>query len=175
MKNTVFKTVVGLLCLFSVQLQAQQIEGKLTLNNKEKTTLELVSKSAVQLFKEFKQNKYKIGFNFREEGFKKNLEGELVIFFDFKTVVKKDGKTIRRIKRHMPVPYFPGEMFLPAEAFDFISVLAVTSWDDMEKRVFVPQEKLGIMKSGKYEVELSAIPRDVEGEIAPVTFEFVVR
>ncbi|CAL2091155.1 hypothetical protein [Tenacibaculum sp. 190524A05c] len=167
--------IVLLVFLISIQLKAQEINGGLLLNNNKEIMLSLESKSAVDLFKQFKVNTYKIGFNFKADGLKKNEEGEFVVFFDFMTVVKKDGRTIRKVRRHIPMPYFPGEMFLPAEAFDFIGVLSVTSWDDMEKRTFVPQQKSGILKSGKYEVQLSAIPRDVKGKIDPVTFGFVVK
>ncbi|MCH2034458.1 MAG: hypothetical protein MK202_13185 [Tenacibaculum sp.] len=166
---------VLMICFLSISLSAQHIKGELNINKRQKMTLELTSKSAVNLFKEFKQEKYKIGFNFQAEELNKNAEGEFVVFFDFLTVVKKDGRTIRKVKRHIPVPYFPGEMFLPAEAFDFIGILSVTSWDDMVKKTFVGQEKLGILKAGKYEVELGVVPRDVKGEIAPVTFGFVVK
>jgi len=171
----IFKIFLLGMVLFVQQTKAQQIKGQLTINNKETTRLELSSASAVHLFKNFKEGKYKIGFNFKADELQKNSEGEFIVFFDFKTVIKKDGKVLRRIKRHMPVPFFPGEMFLPAEAFDFISVLSVTSWDDMVKKTFVSQEKSGIMKSGNYEIELSVVPKDVEAEVTPVTFGFSVR
>ena len=65
---------------------------------------------------------------------------------------------------------FPGE-YIPVEAFDFIGALAITSWDDMEKK----PDFLGVMSEGKYQIQLSIKPIDIKGEIEPVSFNFVLR
>ena len=48
------KYIALLVLISSLSLQAQYVEGQLTLNGKTKTELKLESNSAVQLFKEFK-------------------------------------------------------------------------------------------------------------------------
>jgi len=69
------------------------------------------------------------------------------------------------------MPYFPGEMRLPAEAFDFASLLVVTSWDDTERK----PDLLGVMLEGEYAIKLSVKPVNAKGMAEPVTINFALR
>lgn len=165
--------------LISFSIRAQSVQGRLTLNGKSKTSLKLESNSAVQLFKDFKTGKYQLQFSFDGKDLVKNLDKETIVFFNFRTVVKKDGKLVKNVIRKHPIPYFPGDMSIPSEAFDFVSVLAITSWDDMQgdSKETVPtlNELLGLMPEGNYSVQLFAEPIEVKGKIAPVEFNFYGR
>ncbi|MGD1947253.1 MAG: hypothetical protein ACFB0A_13560 [Croceivirga sp.] len=168
----IFKTTFILLgCV--IMANAQSIEGKLTLNGKTKTSLELKSNSAVNLFKEFKTGKYQLKFNFKGKELVKNVYKEEIVFFNFKTVVKRDGKLVKNVIRKQPIPYFPGDMGIPAEAFDFIGLLAV---DPEEEEVQMLKEgTIGLMFPGEYSIELYAEPVCTKGKINPVIFSFTVR
>ncbi|MFD2588895.1 hypothetical protein ACFSQJ_18360 [Croceitalea marina] len=165
--------IIALISSFSVT--AQSVSGKLTLNEKSKTELKLETNSAVQLFKEFKTGKYQLKFSFDGKELPNNIYKEKIIFFEFITSIKKDGKLVKNVIRKQPIPYFPGEMFLPAEAFDFIGVLAGA--DEEASATVVPalNELLGTMPKGNYTVELSVKPLGVKGEIKPVEFSFLLR
>ncbi|MEM6687737.1 MAG: hypothetical protein AAF617_18315 [Bacteroidota bacterium] len=151
-------------------INAQSVKGKLLLNKKSEAGIELTSSSAVQLFKEFKTGKYQLQFMYDGEGLSKNKHEEEVVFFSFATVVKKDGKIIQKMMRQQPIPYFPGDMLLPAEAFDFIGILASSNDTKSSK-----SRNTGIMSAGRYTVELSVAPLGVRGNIEPVVFDFVVK
>ncbi len=119
------RTIIALLLLSTVfTIHAQTIKGKLTLNGKPKSELNLETNSAVQLFKEFKTGKYQLKFSFDGKDLPTNIYKEQIVFFEFKTEVFRDGKLVKNIIRKQPIPYFPGEMNIPAEAFDFVSILA---------------------------------------------------
>jgi len=159
--------------IFTISLlsytSAQSVSGKLTLNGKTETKLELKTNAVVQLFKEFKTGKYQLKFNFESKGIPKNINKETIVLFQFKTEIYKDGKLVKNLTRKQPIPYFPGEMFLPAEAFDFIGLLMVTAWDDMDKK----PKYFGIMPKGYYKVKLYVNPIGFKGEIAPIEFGFI--
>ncbi|MEM6514714.1 MAG: hypothetical protein AAF688_00910 [Bacteroidota bacterium] len=153
---------------FLVTLNAQSVKGSLTLNGKTNTELKLETNSAVQLFKDFKTGKYKLGFNFKADGVKPNIYKETIVFFDFTTVIKRDGKVVKKMTRKQPIPYFPGDMGLPAEAFDFAGLLA----SDPEEEEL---QMIGTMPDGKYSVALMVNPMGIKGEIQPVEFTFTLR
>ncbi|XLS29144.1 hypothetical protein ACJD0Z_18345 [Flavobacteriaceae bacterium M23B6Z8] len=166
MKNII---ISFFLSIFYVGIQAQEISGSVTLNGKTKAELSLESNSAVQLFKEFKEGKYKLGFEFEAFGLPQNIYGEKIVFFNFRTIVKKDGKVIKETIREAPLPYFPGDMFLAAESFDFIPVLA--SIDQMAGS----EEGYGTMPEGNYQIQLIAKPVGFKGTINPLNIYFVLR
>ncbi|NQZ42984.1 MAG: hypothetical protein HRT65_01650 [Flavobacteriaceae bacterium] len=165
-----------LVCLLisCISAQAQYVEGKLTLNGKSKTSLELDSNSAVRLFKEFNSGKYRLQLSFDEKDLVKNLNKEAIIFFNFRTVVKKDGKLVKNVIRKYPIPYFPGEYSIPAEAFDFVGLLAS---DPQEEEVLqmMKEGTHGLIQAGEYSIELTVLPIGIKGKIAPVTFNFYGR
>ncbi|PQJ14735.1 hypothetical protein [Aureicoccus marinus] len=191
------KYLLLLLGIAALQINAQTVEGKLTLNGKSKTTLELESNSAVELFKAFKEKKYQLRFVYEADNveglYAKNKE-KMVIFFNVVTTVKRDGKLVKNVIRKQPIPYFPGDMFLPAEAFDFVSVLSMVSQNEKDTNSFLPafNEQLdgmegekemqilkegmpGYMQPGSYTIELSMQPVGYKGRINPVVFNFILR
>lgn len=162
-------TFILTFCLCSL-INAQNVKGKLTLNGKSQTKLELTSNSAVALFKEFKQGKYKLQFFFEAKDIPKNMYKETIIFFDFITVIKKNGKLVKNIQRKQPIPYFAGEMFIPAEAFDFIGALATLN--EEEQATLIKKGYQGTMPKGKYSVQLNIKPVGFKGETASLEFGF---
>lgn len=164
--------ILVLLCVVSLYTYSQSVEGQLTLNGKSQTNVELKSSSAVQLFKEFKTGKHQLGFSFKGSNLKQNANKEEVVFFEFITIVKKDNQLLKKHLRKQPIPYFPGEMNVPAEAFDFISILANTN--QLEMSQLMKKDQIGLMPSGTYQVELIVKPVGVKGSIKPLIFEFKI-
>ncbi|MGB3607762.1 hypothetical protein [Psychroserpens sp.] len=160
--------------IFSLSVNAQSVKGALTLNGSSENELQLKSNSAVQLFKDFKTGKYKLGFEFKSDGLPLNSQKETIVFFDFITIVKKDGKLVKNVQRKQPIPYFPGDMGLPAEAFDFIGVLASSFSGKESVKERMTKGSQGIMPEGKYDVQLIIKPVGYKGEIAPLEFSFKV-
>ncbi|WP_282043834.1 hypothetical protein [Winogradskyella flava] len=158
----ILKTLL-LLIVFSSFCNAQSVSGKLTLNGKSETELKLESNSAVQLFKEFKTGKYQLKFGFKGKEIPTNIYKEKIVFFEFITTIKKDGELVKNVVRKQPIPYFPGEMFIPAEAFDFIAILASISKEKGNQ---------GVMPSGKYSIRLTLKSVDFKGAVEPVEFSF---
>lgn len=112
----------------------------------------------VQLFKSFKENKYKIGFSFKGSG----LGKDDIVLFDMKTTVKKNGKVIGTSTRP-GWPWIPGDMFMPAEAFDFIPMLQ----KDASRTTGSKMNKM----TGSYEIILEmkvSAGQDISGSISPV-------
>lgn len=159
---------ITLLIAFSLISNAQSVKGKLTLNGKYNSELKLESNSAVQLFKEFKTGKYKLGFSFDADGVEPNIYKETIVFFEFITKIKKDGKLVKNVIRKQPIPYFPGDMDLPAEAFDFIGLMADNSTNKEQMNM------AGTIPEGNYTIELSVKPVDYKGKIKPVEFSFAL-
>ncbi len=152
--------------LFVFCANAQKVEGKLTINGKSNSSLTLETNSAVQLFKEFKLQEYKLGFSFDANRVTPNIYNETVVYFEFITQVRKDGKLIKEVKRAQPFPYFPGDMYLAPESFDFIPILA---------SIDAEGELAGTLPQGKYNITLAVKPINAEGAIQKVGFDFVLR
>lgn len=107
---------------------AQEFIGKLYIKGLSNASSIKVDEP-VKLFKAFKENKYPIIFNL-------NAKGEQIILFDMLTTVRKNGEVISKTSRK-GWPWLPGDMYLPAEAFDFIPVL---------------QSQSKLNRDGKYEL-----------------------
>ncbi|MBL85096.1 MAG: hypothetical protein CMO82_00345 [Winogradskyella sp.] len=148
---------------------AQSVKGKLSLNGKSETTLKLETNSVVQLFKEFKTGKYKLQFSFDGDDLPTNIYNEKIVFFEFITTIKKDGELVKSITRKQPIPYFPGDMGIPAEAFDFVGLLAEDPQEEEELNM------IGTMPEGNYQIELAIKPIGLKGEIKPLTINFILR
>lgn len=139
---------------------AQLVQGEI--NIKEQSKIELTSKSnkAVNLFADFRENKYPIHFAFTTTDVPLNSDKKEVVQFVFSTTVKKDGKIIGSIKRS-PMPFFPGDMLMPIETFDVISVLSNIQTNTPETVSEIPK--------GNYEIILEAKPIGVKGQITSST------
>lgn len=111
-------------------------------------------KNVLDLFAGFRNEKHQIIFT---------LEGNTTEIV-FETKVIKDGKVIGTGKR-LPMPYFPGDMYIAPEAFDFISLLPYSKKGN----------EFGKLASGTYEIELSAIPSMDNAKKESVIFKFIVK
>ncbi|MGC6431975.1 MAG: hypothetical protein ACON5F_13095 [Jejuia sp.] len=165
-------TFITLILIFTISLTfAQEVKGALTLNGKSKSELKLETNSAVQLFKDFKTGKYKLKFSFDGDKLPTNVYKEDIVFFEFMTSVKKDGKLVKNVIRKQPIPYFPGDMGIPAEAFDFVGLLASNPMEDEDPA----DQMIGTIPEGSYEVQLSVKPVGFKGNVNPVSFYFKLR
>lgn len=111
-------------------------------------------KNVLDLFVGFREGKHQIIFT---------LEGKTTEIV-FETTVKKDGKVIGTGKRQ-PMPYFPGDMYIAPEAFDFISLLPYSTKGD----------EFGKLENGTYEIELNAKPAEGKVKTQSVIFKFIVK
>ncbi|MBK0382584.1 hypothetical protein I5M32_06375 [Pedobacter sp. SD-b] len=119
------------------------------------------SANVVNLYAAFRENKYPILFNFKVADVPLNTDKKEVVMVQFFTTVKKDGKVIGTIERS-PIPFFPGDMFLPVETFDFIAILSNIKDNSLGKISEVPK--------GNYQVSLEAVASGIKGKITPATF-----
>lgn len=155
MKNAILVLVL----IFGIKTQAQLIQGELKIDNASKSELRLKNNKAVNLYASFRENKHKINFVFTGSDIPLNSEKQEVVQFVFTTIIKKDGKTISSMKR-APIPFFPGDMLMPVETFDFISMLSNLQTNSNEIVSEIP--------SGNYEIILEAKAVGVKGTIAPI-------
>ena len=139
---------------------AQIVQGEITIKEQSKMEITAKSNKAVNLFADFRENKYPIHFVFTASDVPLNSDKKEVVQFVFSTTVKKDGKTIGTIKLS-PMPFFPGNMFMPIETFDIISVLSNIQTNTPETVSEIPK--------GNYEIILEAKPIGVKGQIASST------
>lgn len=139
---------------------AQIVQGEITIKEQSKMELTAKSNKAVNLFADFRENKFPIHFVFTASDVPLNIDKKEVVQFVFSTTVKKDGKTIGTIKRS-PMPFFPGNMFIPIETFDVISVLSNIQTNTPETVSEIPK--------GNYEIILEAKPIGVKGQITSTT------
>lgn len=155
MKNA----ILAIALIFGMKSQAQLIQGELKIDNSSKSELVLKNNKAVNLYAAFRENKHKINFVFTGTDIPLNSDKQEVVQFVFNTTIKKDGKVIGNMKR-TPIPFFPGDMFMPVETFDFISMLSNLQTNTNEKVSEIP--------SGSYEILLEAKAIGVKGDIAPI-------
>ncbi|QCK16640.1 hypothetical protein [Mangrovivirga cuniculi] len=160
------KNLIIVLLIQSAQaLYAQNVNGKITINGDDRTSLDLESPYVVNLFKSFRDGENKIIFFYEGADYAKPEEEILpgkpkFDFFKFKTTVKHNGKTINTSERE-PMPYIPGDMFLSPEAFNFVPVLGRYMQDGLAY-----ENNTGRLAPGEYEIILEAIPVESEGEIS---------
>jgi hypothetical protein len=76
------------------EISAQTVDGKVSISGFP-TGSTLTEGTVVDLFKSFRDGKYKINFSFKAE----NVNRRGVVLFDMKTTVKFDGKTILQSSR----------------------------------------------------------------------------
>jgi len=153
MKNTIIVLLFTVTSFFS---HAQLVQGELQINEQSKVEITLRSNKIVNLYADFREKKYQINFVFTGIDIPQNSEKREVVQFVFNTTVKKDGKVLGSLKRS-PIPFFPGDMLMPVETFDFISILSNIQTNSNETISEIPK--------GNYEVILEAKPLGVKGEI----------
>lgn len=157
MKNT----ILILLVIFGINTQAQHIQGEIKINEKSKAEISINTNKIVNLYAAFREQKHKINFVFTGTDLPINEEKQEVVQFIFNTIVKRDGKILGNSKRS-PIPFFPGDMFMPVETFDFISILSNIQTNSNDKISEIP--------SGTYEIILEAKALNIKGNIAPARF-----
>lgn len=114
---------------------------------------ELESGSLLDLFAAFRDTEGAIRFMLESDA-------EMVPV-RLQTAVMRDGDVIGRSVR-APMPYFPGEMMMCPEAWDFISVLHQVSSDD------------GQLPPGQYDVRFSVLSANERPLGDPGRFQFSV-
>lgn len=156
-----FSYMMAILCLMAVSASAQTVNGEITINKSSRSSLDMADAYTVNLFRAFKNGDNQIIFFFEGDGYEKDSEQKPeYTYFTFRTTVKHNGRTIKSLERE-PMPYIPGDMFLPAEAFDFIPILSVYQQESMDYR-----ENTGRLPRGEYEIILEAEPVAARGEVS---------
>ena len=152
------KILIIAMAFFAIQSQAQLVQGELKINENAKAEIKLKSNKIVNLYADFREGKNAIQFSFTGIDIPVNDDKKEVLQFVFSTTIIKDGKKIGSMKR-APIPFFPGDMLMPVETFDFISILSNLQTNANDKVSEIP--------SGNYEITIEAKPLGVKGTISP--------
>lgn len=158
--------LIFILMLLSCPVLSQSLEGRVRLEGFPNGKV-LKESVPVDLFKSFKENKYKIQFSFKASEIGKRG----LVLFHMKTTVVRDGKTIHEGSREN-WPWLPGDMYVPIEAFDLIPALQNEVYEMPVPRLDFPKLDTNLPK-GTYSVKLEMIPvGGVKGRVAPAEFSF---
>lgn len=144
---------------------SQNITGRMMVSGIDRGAV-LKEKTPVQLFKSFKDDRYRINFTFSSKDLPKNG----IVLFDMNTTVKLNGKMIGSASRD-GWPWLPGDMYVPVEAFDFIPILQKQATRQKGRSV-------SAIPSGEYEVVLEMKPssgQEISGSIRPAIISFNVQ
>lgn len=149
---------ISLLLFFFIQFSvfAQLVQGEIKVKEQSKIEIQARNNLAVNLYADFRENKYPIQFSFTGNAIPLNSDKKIVVQFVLTTTVKKDGKVVGTTKRN-PIPFFPGDMLIPVETFDFISILS-----NIQSNTDVTVSEI---PKGNYEIILEAKPVNMKGEI----------
>lgn len=147
--------------VFAATLHAQSVNTSLTIGESSRLQLELSQPHVVNLYKQFRENKYPILFRFSTTDIKPDAAGQVVVRYQFETSLLYNGKKVAASSR-APMPFFPGDMFMPIETTDIISMLATR------------EDKTKGLPSGKYQLVLTARPVDFKGEAVTAQFAFSI-
>ncbi|WPR75917.1 hypothetical protein [Algoriphagus sp. NG3] len=167
------KTLIRIIALawftfILVESNAQTVKGAITVGKYSELKLETKSDNLIDIFIDFRKDRYPILFSFQGDGIK-SKEGREIIFFEFITEVYHNGKLMGKTSRN-PMPYIPGDMIIGTEGFDFISLLSYN-----EKSRGTLMETPAKLAPGSYQVKLLARPLEVKGQIKPATFSFNIQ
>lgn len=77
---------------------------------------------------------------------------------------------IKEVKCDQLIPYFPGDMYVAPESFNFIPVLASIDSASLEEEAYY-----GTMPEGKYQIQLIAKPVGFKGAVNPLNIYFALR
>lgn len=153
MKKIIFIAI----SLFAIKSQAQLVQGELKIKEQSKVELNLKGNNAVNLYAAFRENNYPIHFIFTGVDIPLNSDKKEVVQFVFSSTIKRDGKIVGNTKR-TPIPFFPGDMLMPVETFDFISILSNLQTN--------PNDKVSEIPAGNYEITLEAKALGAKGTIS---------
>jgi hypothetical protein len=159
------KTILlsAMLLLASLALQAQSVSGSITTSDGASVKIEVPEGNVTELYKQFRDGKHQINFRFSDDGgLGTDAQGRAIVLFEILTTLKVNGKEVSKISRS-DLPFFPGDMWMPVETFDFIHQLYKVAGG-------TPDAKL---PRGNYEVIIEARPKGgVKGKIAPLSIVF---
>lgn len=153
------KILIIAMVFFAIQSQAQLVQGELKINKNTQAEMTLKGNKLVNLYADFREGKNPIQFSFTGIDIPANDDKKEVVQFVFSTTVKKDGKVIGSMKR-APIPFFPGDMLMPVETFDFISILSNLQTNSNDNVSEIP--------SGNYEIVIEAKVLGIKGSISPL-------
>ncbi|WP_425639180.1 hypothetical protein ACPUEN_05880 [Algoriphagus yeomjeoni] len=163
MKNLILFFAV---IFYSYSLTAQTLDGRIRVEGLASGKV-LEESVPVDLFKSFKENKYKIQFSYKAGQVGKRG----IVLFEMKTTLIKDGKTIHQSTRKN-WPWLPGDMYVPIEAFDLIPALQNEVYEMPVPRLDWPKLESNLPK-GSYTVRLEMVPvGEIRGSISPAEFSF---
>lgn len=160
------KLFILYLFLFNAVLIGQTIEGNISINEKSSFTIEFTSNKAVDLYAGFRNQKYPILFRLQGTDLIKNDQKQEVVLITFKTTLRHNGNVMGQAERQ-PLPFFPGDMLMPVETFDVISLL--TKMSDATPHAITTLPK------GTYEILIEAQSIGVKGKIQPLVLYFFVK
>jgi hypothetical protein len=159
--NQFILTLAALLMLHGSY--AQEISSKLLIAGNERVELKVNGSTAVDLYAQLRGRDYPIHFVFDGKNLLKTPEGKEVAYVRFVTTLSRHGRVVER-KERMPMPFFPGDMWMPIETFDMIPIL----FDLAEK------SGEGKLPKGNYEVRMEAVPVKTKGNTAAATLRFSI-
>lgn len=168
MKTLIRIITVSWFTFMLVESNAQTVKGAITVGKSSELKLETKSDNLIDIFIDFRKEKFPILFSFEGDGIK-SKEGREIIFFEFITEVYHNGKLMGKTTRN-PMPYIPGDMIIGTEGFDFISLLSYN-----EKSRAMLKETPGKLAPGSYQVKLQARAIETKGQIRPATFSFTIQ
>jgi hypothetical protein len=167
-------TFILLMCAMMpwIGVNAQSSSGNLLINKSSRTKIENPI-SIVHHFGDFKTGKNKIVFNLETKGFPTTTDGKEVAIIVFETIVKSNGRVISQTKGK-PLPFFPGEMGMPIEAFDIISPIFLHQYG-LEKSIKEnPKLSPVVGKGTSYEVEIRAEVLNGTGKVDPAFLIIII-
>lgn len=143
-------TVLVVFILISVKTSnAQNAQGYISIE--EPPPIMLEKGNMVDLFAAFREKPGSLVFQLESN--------EQVVPVSFQTIVKRNGEPIGKSTRK-PMPYFPGEMVMCPESFDFISLL------------YHEADEKGILPKGKYQVGIIVLDKKGRALGKESRFEF---
>ncbi|GHB25669.1 hypothetical protein [Mongoliitalea lutea] len=167
-------TLIHLFCAIMswTGVNAQSSSGNLLINNSSRTKIENPI-SIVHHFGDFKTGKNKIVFNLETKGFPTTSDGKEVAIIVFETIVKSNGRVISQSKGK-PLPFFPGEMGMPIEAFDIISPIFLHQYGIDKSIRDNPKLNPVVDKGATYEVEVRAEVLNGNGKVDPAFLIIII-
>ncbi|XLS29439.1 hypothetical protein ACJD0Z_01140 [Flavobacteriaceae bacterium M23B6Z8] len=164
MKNILFILILA----SGIFTNAQEVNGKISISKKSAFEIEVKDGNVVEVFKNFKEGKYPIIFAFEGKNMPKDNEGRGVVLFSFETSLFANGRMVSKNLR-APMPFFPGEMLMPVETFDFIHQLTFANGKEAVFEAYP-----GKIGKGTYKIVIKAIPVNSKGSIEEVSIVFFI-
>jgi hypothetical protein len=159
MKTKIFAVTV-LLFTLGTALHAQSGKGAITIGGRNEWKVEMTSNSVVDLYAQFRGKDMPILFNFDATGILKSTTGKAYAPVRFTTTVRYNGKVIGS-KKTDATPFFPGDMWMPVENFEFVPILFNTLGKGQSDE----------LPKGQYEINLQAESQGIRINPGKIVFE----